>query len=215
VLPLYSILILLQLRSEQPISLPGFIVYLGVICPLAVVIVLVLLRLLCEESLPALNLRPGGIPKDLLAAVILSPLIIIAGVVSTSVFSGLFPEAPPSASVRDLFARLAANPRLLLLFLGLLLPLGATSEELVRTFLLSRLWRVWPSPPGRALAVVASACLFGLAHCYQGPVHIAWTTVFGLIAALFYLRVGRVLPLILAHYATNALQVVVFAARSQ
>jgi len=34
-----------------------------------------------------------------------------------------------------------------------------------------------------------------------------------LISALYYLRFGRVVPLILAHYLTSAIQVVVFAAR--
>ena len=37
-------------------------------------------------------------------------------------------------------------------------------------------------------------------------------TIFGLIMAFYYLRFGRVVPLILAHYVTNALQVVVFSA---
>jgi membrane protease YdiL (CAAX protease family) len=77
-------------------------------------------------------------------------------------------------------------------------------------FLLSRLWKVWHSTVGRLLAVFLSACLFGLIHLYQGPVGAAWTAIFGLIAALYYLWFGRVVPLMLAHYLTNALQVVVF-----
>jgi membrane protease YdiL (CAAX protease family) len=59
--------------------------------------------------------------------------------------------------------------------------------------------------------VVVSAGLFGLVHLYQGPVHALWTGILGLIMALHYVRFGRVLPLVLAHYVTNALQIVVFA----
>jgi len=92
-----------------------------------------------------------------------------------------------------------------------LIPLGAASEEVIRVFLLSRLWKAWPSNTGKLVGVVISACLFGLVHLYQGPVSATWTAIFGLIMALYYLRFGRVLPLILAHYLTNALQVVVFA----
>ncbi|OGF68239.1 MAG: hypothetical protein A2Y62_16075 [Candidatus Fischerbacteria bacterium RBG_13_37_8] len=64
---------------------------------------------------------------------------------------------------------------------------------------------------GKLTAVVISACLFGLIHLYRGPVHVGWTAICGLIMALYYLRFGRVAPLILAHYLTNALQVVVAA----
>ena len=87
------------------------------------------------------------------------------------------------------------------------------SEEVIRAFLLSRLWKVWPSTMGKLLVVVISACLFGLIHLYQGPVNAAWTAIFGLIVALYYLRLGRLVPLILAHYLTNVLQLVVFAVR--
>jgi membrane protease YdiL (CAAX protease family) len=90
--------------------------------------------------------------------------------------------------------------------------LGAASEEVVRVFLLSRLWKVWPSTQARLAAVAVSAVLFGLSHLYQGPVGTVRAAVIGLIMALFYLRSGRVLPLILAHYLTNAIQLLVFAA---
>jgi membrane protease YdiL (CAAX protease family) len=59
--------------------------------------------------------------------------------------------------------------------------------------------------------MIISACLFGLVHLYQGPVSASWTAIFGLIMALYYFQFGRAVPLILVHYLTNALQVVVFA----
>ena len=92
--------------------------------------------------------------------------------------------------------------------------LGAASEEVVRAFLLSRLWKVSPSPTGKSVAVVVSAALFGLIHLYQGPVHAVWTGILGLIMALYDVRFGRALPLVLAHYVTNALQIAVFVANS-
>jgi membrane protease YdiL (CAAX protease family) len=211
VLPLYSSLIIYQLRRDQPLSIQGFIFYLAVISPLAIVIALLLLRFLCGENPRDLNLRPGKLSSDLLAALILSPVIIVANVISSYFLSELLPDSASDTSVRDLFVELAGNPGLLVLFLGLLIPLGAASEELIRVFLLSRWWKVWPSTTGKLVAVVISACLFGLIHVYRGPSSVAWTAIFGLIVALYYLRFGRAVPLILAHYVTNALQVVVFA----
>jgi membrane protease YdiL (CAAX protease family) len=212
VLPLYSSLIVYQLRRDQAFSIQGFIFYLAVISPLAIVIVFLLLRFLCGENHRCLNLRPGKLSSDLLATLILSLVILVANVVSNYLLSGLFPDSASGTSIRDLFVEVAGNPGLLVLFVGPLIFLGAASEELIRVFLLSRLWKVWPSTTGKLAAVIISACLFGLIHLYRGPVHVAWTAIFGLITALYYLRFGRVVPLILAHYVTNALQVIVIAA---
>jgi membrane protease YdiL (CAAX protease family) len=212
VFPLYSGLIILQLLSEQPLSMQAFAFYLAVVAPLALVVALLLLRFLCGENPRDLNLRPGKLSSDLIAVLVLSLVIIVINVISTGLLSELLPESPSNTSVRNLFVELAGNPQLLVLFVGLLIFLGAASEEVIRVFLLSRLWKVWPSTTGKLSAVVISACLFGFIHIYQGPVSVAWTVIFGLIMALYYLRFGRVVPLILAHYLTNALQVLVFAA---
>jgi membrane protease YdiL (CAAX protease family) len=211
VIPLYSSSIILQLRGDQYITIRDFTFYLAVICPLAIVIALLLLRFLCGEKPRELNLKPGKLSSDLLATLILSIVISVVNVISTGFLSELLPESASNTSVRNLFMELAGNPRMLVLFLGLLILLGAASEEVIRVFLLSRLWKAWPSSTGKLAAVLISAFLFSLIHLYQGPVHVAWTLIFGLIMALYYFRFGRVAPLILAHYVTNALQVVVAA----
>lgn len=211
VLPLYSSLIVYELRRDQPISIQGFTFYLAVISPLAIVVALLLLRFLCRENYRDLNLKPARLSSDLLAALILCPVILVANVLSNRLLSALIPDASSNTSVRALFVELASNPALLVLFAGPLFFLGAASEEVIRVFVLSRLWKAWPATTGKLFAVVISACLFGLIHAYRGPVHVAWTALLGLIMALYYLRFGRALPLILAHYVTNALQVILFA----
>lgn len=208
VLPLYSSLVVHQLRRGQPLSLQGLVFYLAVIAPLAVVIALVLLRFLCGEHPRSLNLRPGKLSSDFLGALILAAVIIVANVVSNFLLPQLLPDAVSGTSVRDLFVAAAGNPGLFVLFVGPLVFLGAASEELIRVFLLSRLWKVWLSTAGKLFAVVISAVWFGLIHVYRGPVHVAWAGIFGLIVALHYARFGRVVPLILAHYVTNAIQMV-------
>jgi membrane protease YdiL (CAAX protease family) len=210
VLPLYSGMIFIQILNEHELSVRAFTVYLAVIAPLAIAVALLLLRLLCAENPRALNLRPGKLSWDLLATLVLSLVIIVVNVVSTRLLTELLPEARSNASVRNLFSELAGKPGLLVLFAGPLFFLGAASEEVIRVFLLSRLMKVWHSATGKLLAVVISACLFGLIHLYRGPVRVVCAAIFGLIMALYYLRFGRVLPLILAHYLTNAFQVLVF-----
>lgn len=213
VLPLYSSLIIFQLHRGQPPSVQGFIFYLAVISPLAIVVALVLLRVLCKETPKDLNLRAGKVSSDLLATLLLSTFTLLANVVANAVLSGLLPESA-TTSVRDLFLEMTRTPASFVVFAGPLLLFGAASEELIRAFLLSRLWKVWGSQIAKLLAVLVSACLFGLIHVYRGPLHVAWTGIYGLIMGLYYLRFGRLAPLILAHYATNALQVFVVAAQA-
>jgi membrane protease YdiL (CAAX protease family) len=210
VLPLYLALLIFQLLSEEQLSVQAFTFYLAVIAPLSIVVAVLLLRFLCGESPRDLNLRPGKLSSDFLAALLLSLVIIAANIISSITLSEILSESDANTSVRNLFLELAGSPRMLALYLGSLLFLGAASEEVIRVFLLSRLWKVWPSTGGKLLAIAVSACLFGLVHLYQGPVSAIWAAVFGLLMALYYLRFGRVLPLILAHYLTNAFQVVVF-----
>lgn len=211
VLPLYTSLIIYQLQKGQPPSSQGFIFYLAVISPLTIVIMIILLRFLCKENYRDLNLKPGRLIVDLLATLILTLMILITSVVSQYLLSELFPISDSDTSIRNLFMEMTSKPVLLVIFVGPLVFLGAASEELIRVFLLSRLWKVWPSITGKYIVVIISAVLFGLIHVYRGPIHVVWTTIFGLLMAIYFLRFGRVVPLILAHYFTNALQVIVVA----
>lgn len=212
-LPVYAMLFASGLLSNQPYSPQDFILYSTVISVPIIIVLLLLLRYLCGENPRDLNLKPGKWTSDLLAAVILSVVTLAANVLSTSFLSELLPASPPNTAVINLFGWLSRNPGMFALFLGVLLWIGVAQEELTRVFLLSRLWKVWPSPGIRWGIVLFSACLFGLAHAWQGPVRIVWASVYGLIMGLYYLRFGRVGPMIASHYLTNALQVVVFALR--
>lgn len=211
VLPLYTSLIIYEVRRSQPISVQGFTLYLAVISPLAIVIALLLLRFLCGEKPRGLDLKRGRMVSDLLHALVLSVLIVVASVIAHRLLAALLPNPASDASVRNLFAVVARDPGRLILFAGPLLLLGAASEEVIRVFFLSRLWTIWPAASARLAVVVVSAGLFGLIHAYQGPVHVGWAAIFGLIMGFDYLRFGRVGPLILAHYVTNALQLIVVA----
>ena len=209
VLPLYSSLLIYQIQKGQPPSNQGFILYLAVISPLSIVIALMLLRFLCKESYSSLNLKPGKWYSDLLSTLILAIVILVTSIISQYFLSELLQPPTSDSNIRNLFKEMTSSPGLLFVFAGPLVFFGAASEELIRVFLLSRLWKVWPSTTTKLVFLVISACLFGLIHVYRGPIHVVWTTIFGLIMALYYLRFGRVFPLIFAHYLTNALQVIV------
>jgi membrane protease YdiL (CAAX protease family) len=211
-LPVYAYLFVHGLLSDGPYSAQDFILYSTVISLPIIIVLLLLLRYLCGERPRDLNLKPGKWTSDLLAAGILSVVTLSANILLNPLLAEVLP-APPNTSVIDLFQWLSQSPAMLALFLGVLLWIGVAQEEITRVFLLSRLWKVWPSTAARWGAVLIAACLFGLAHAWQGPTRIVWTGIYGLIMGLYYLRYGRVAPMIISHYFTNALQVVVFVSR--
>lgn len=211
-LPVYAILFGLDLLTDQPYTPGDYIFYLtGISIPI-IVVLLLLLKTLCRESPGDLNLKPGRWTSDLLAALVLSVVTLAANILANELVAQVLP-APSNTSILNLFAWLSGSPARLALFLGLLLWIGVAQEELTRVFLLSRLWKVWPSTTAKWLSILVAAALFGLSHYYQGPTRIVWTGLYGLIMGLYYLRFGRVAPMIISHYLTNALQVVVFAVR--
>ena len=210
--PVYAILLAVGLLLEQPYSAQDFVFYATAISLPIILGLLLLLRYLCGEKPRELNLKPGKWITDLLAALVLSVVTLVANILATGLLAELLP-APPNTGVINLFRWLSQSPGMLALFLGVLLWIGVAQEELTRVFLLSRLWKVWPSTAAKLGAAVFAAILFGLSHSWQGPSRIVWAGMYGLIMGLYYLRFGRVGPMIISHYLTNALQVVVFALR--
>jgi membrane protease YdiL (CAAX protease family) len=58
------------------------------------------------------------------------------------------------------------------------------------------------------VAIVLSAVVFGLAHLYQGVAGVVSTAFYGLLMAVYYRFIGRLLPMVIAHYLHDAIQFV-------
>lgn len=192
--------------KNQALGSESYLFYLSIYCPLNIAVIFLLLSLLCGERFWDLNLGEGRVSTELAATFLLSILILACNVFLQPLISLLIPD-PPGTNVRNLFLEMAEGPGRLFGFIGPLLFMGAASEELTRVFLLSRLWKIMPSKRGRLLALLISASLSGLLHLSRGPAHLVWAGMLGLIMGGYYLRFGRVMPLFLAHYLTNAIQV--------
>ena len=127
-------------------------------------------------------------------------LVFAAILIAGEMTLGRWLPRPPSRDISNLIEGLAANPLLLALWLGPVVWIGvAAFEELSRVFLLSRLWKVWSGPGGRWGAIALFAVLFGAVHIYQGPASALSVGVMGFVGGAYYLKFGRVWPLIVAH----------------
>jgi hypothetical protein len=118
-------------------------------------------------------------------------------------------QGPLPQELITLFSSIVHNPLLLAIWLGPVVWLGvAAFEELTRVFFLNRLWSVWSQPLIRWFILVLSACLFGLIHIYQGPASVVAITLQGLIYGWYYMRFGRVWPMIIGHALYDSFQVI-------
>ncbi len=176
-----------------------------------VVLTLCLYRFICGERVASLNLKAGKWFTDVLVGILLAVVFLGLLVVQLAVQSRWLPRpaAPPPQVLITLFRGIANDPLLLAIWLGPVAWLGvATFEELSRVFMLNRLWTVWPQSIARWFILALSACLFGLVHIYQGPVSVVAIALQGFIYGCYYMRLGRVWPMIIGHALYDSFQVI-------
>jgi membrane protease YdiL (CAAX protease family) len=204
--PTYIPTIISHLRSDQPISMKGVFFYTTILGSIMIIVMLLLLKYLCGESIRDLNRKPGRWWKDILVGIGLTVLTLGVFILLQNPLNSIFPREPDSG-LGDFFNELVRDPLLFGLIMGPVLIIGAgLFEELTRVFLLTRLWNISSSKAWSWFAIILSAVLFGLIHIYQGPAGVISTGISGLILAVYYHYFGRVIPMMLSHYPHNAIQ---------
>jgi hypothetical protein len=204
VLP-YMIPFLFPVQRDQTVDMK--VAFLSIVSwSIIIIVILLLLRFLCGERIRDLNLRAGTWWKDILAGIGLSALTLAILLFSSEAISRLFPGQRDFV-VRDLFNEVFQNPWLFVLWIGPgILIIAGIGEELVRAFILTRLWKLSSNTARRWIAVVFYAVLFGLGHIYQGPPGVIMAGIYSLIISAYYLRFGRVTVMIIAHYLHDVVQ---------
>ena len=170
-----------------------------------IIIILLLLRFLCGERLRDLNLRAVKWWKDILVGIGLSAITLTLLFLLSDALTRLFPQR--SFVVRDLFTEVFQNPWLFALLIGPgILSAAGIGEELLRAFVLSRLWKLASSKAWRWITVFSYAMLFGLGHIYQGPQGMIMAGVYSLFMSSYYLRYGRFTAMVVGHYLHDVVQ---------
>jgi membrane protease YdiL (CAAX protease family) len=207
VVPAYLLPILSSIRNDQRLSFKDIFLYTTVQGTIMIIVMLLLLKFLCGERIRDLNLKPGKWWGDILMGIGLSILTLVVFILLQNPLNAAFPREVDSA-LGTFLDELVRNPVLFGLVMGPVLIIGAgIFEELSRVFLLTRLWNINSTLAFRWFAVVLSAVIFGLGHLYQGPAGIISTGISGLIMAVYYSFSGRVIPMMIAHYLHDAIQI--------
>jgi membrane protease YdiL (CAAX protease family) len=179
--------------------------------------ILFLHLLVCGDGLAGLGFRVGRPWLDVGLGVGLSVGLLGFHFGFGATVARLLPPRPPVEEIIELLAGLARNPWLLAIWLGPVVWIGvALFEELMRAFLLRRLWRVWNGPVGKWVVIFGVSALIAVAHGYQGSAAILSIGIMSVFKGWFFMATGRIWALIVAHALYDSVQIVmvVIAIRS-
>ena len=174
---------------------------------LSIVAILLLQRFYLKQPLSEFNRGTGTLLTDGLWGVALTAVYFLLFVLERPLLGGIL-ESRPNMELLGLMLDMRQHPWMLVIWFGPVLWIGvALYEELVRTFLLNKLWSFSPAMAWVVASVVLSALIIGLTHWSQGPYGVVTIGIKSLVAGMFYYRVQRLLPLVLAHVLYDGIQV--------
>ena len=172
-----------------------------------IVVVYALKKHFLGESIAELNSGDGRLLTDVLWGLALTATYFALFFVFRYTLRDIL-AFTPNFELLNLMLDMRQQPWLVLLWFGPVLWVGiALFEEVLRTFLLSELWKFSPSHAWVLTAIVLVAALTGLTHLSQGPYGIVTIAIKGVVIGIFYFRVRRLFPLVLAHVLYDGLQV--------
>jgi len=208
--PLYGFALWTHL-NPAPLSLRQLFLYPLLLGGGDVVLILFAYRYVCGQPLARLNRKEGAWWSDLGSGVFLAALFLALLFAQrwAEMQRGPGSSDPPSQALVTLFEGIAQDPVLLAVWLGPVVWIGVAGfEELARAFFLDRLWSVWPGRWARWGVILVSGALFGLVHLYQGPTSVVAIGLQGVLYGVYYLRFGRLWPMIVGHALYDSFQVV-------
>ena len=208
IVPLYVFLMWQHITSGGIYTLTEMLLYPVLIGGGWIIVLLLLYRYMCGKPVSRLNRKPGVVWKDILMGIALGAGLLVLFFIQMRVLSPLFPQEPPAQAIVTLLTELARDPVLIAVWMGPVVWIGVAGfEELQRVFILDLLWDTSRSVFVKWGALLLSALLFALAHIYQGPANMIGIFAGGLVFGIFYLKTGRIWPMIIAHGIYDSLQV--------
>ena len=201
------LMVWLRTRQTTPFASLELIAYPLVFGSLGIVVVYALKRYLLGESIAELNSREGRLLTDVYWGLALTATYFVLFFAFRYTLRDILAFAP-NFELLNLMLDMRQQPWLVLLWFGPVLWVGiALFEEVVRTFLLSELWKFSSSRVWIVTAVVLVSALTGLVHLSQGPYGIVTIALKGMVIGAFYFHVRRLFPLVLAHVLYDGFQV--------
>jgi membrane protease YdiL (CAAX protease family) len=191
--------VLAQFESIPQVFLESFIT------AIAVILSATLLLRLSREKLGDIGFTRVNILKQLRNGFFLGVLIFI---LDTFLISPITDALLPETSAQGIDkSKLFSNTSYIFTFLFIGLFKGGFSEELWRTFILTRFEKL-SGRAGLIFALIASSLIFGVGHLYQGLSGMISISIIGFLYALVYLRKRLALEAVFAHSTENLISII-------
>jgi len=145
------------------------------------------------------SLYPRPDWRGAVAGTVLYAAVFLAGYVVTAPFAG---EDGTAGTVAFSYSSMSMSTTILVAMVN------GTFEEVFLLGVLARSLR----GHGASIAIGASVLVRILYHLYQGPVGVLWILAFGLAVTVFYMRTGRLWPVVFAHMLADIVPVLLLEA---
>ncbi len=201
--------IMLWLRNHQS---TGFASIELVMYPLlfgggSIIALLLIKKYFLKENLNDFNSGRGKWGSDILWGLALTITYFILFYVERLTLTNVL-TFRPNTELLGLMLDMRQSPLLVILWFGPVLWIGiALYEELVRVFILTSFWEFSSKLAWVVAVMVFTSAIIGLTHWSQGSYGIVTIGIKSLVACIFFFRVRRLLPLVVAHVLYDGIQV--------
>lgn len=196
-------------RSRESSGFAGIelIAYPLVFGTLGILLVLAVQRFFIRQPLAELSPGAGRLVGDIGWGLALTVVYFLLFFLARATLMDVL-EFRPNRELLGLMLDLREQPWMVLAWFGPVLWIGiALFEEVLRVFLLTRLWSLSNRPFWVAASIVLVAVMMGLAHWSQGPYGVVTIAIKGAVIGAWLYRYRRLLPLVIAHALYDGLQV--------
>lgn len=175
----------------------------------SIILLLLLKRFYLKETLKEFNSGKGNLIMDWIWALALTSIYFILFFIERSTLMNIL-EFRSNQELLELMLDMRAQPMLVILWFLPVLWVGiALYEELIRVFMLTTLWKFSSNKYWEIIVILISSISIGLTHWSQGSYGIVTIAIKSIVACLFFYKIRRLAPLVIAHAFYDGIQVAI------
>ncbi len=209
VVVLIPVSLMLWYRTHQSTGFASneLIIYPLVFGGASIIALYLIKKYFLKEDLTDFNSGKSTLGKDILWGIGLTIMYFLLFYIERATLTDIL-TFRSNQELLGLMLDMRENPLLLVLWFGPVLWIGiALYEELIRVFILTSLWQYSKNQIWLFVVIIISALIIGFAHWSQGSYGIVTIAIKSLVSGYFFLKVRRLLPLVIAHVLYDGVQV--------
>lgn len=203
----FSLMIWIRIHQSSGFASKELILYPLIFGGGSIVLLLLLKRFYLQEPLTEFNAGKRSLIMDWTWALALTSIYFVLFYLERLTLSNLL-EFHSNQELLQLMLDMREKPLLIALWFIPVLWIGiALYEELLRVFMLSSLWKLATGKTWEIFVTLITSILIGLTHWSQGSYGVVTIAIKSIVACLFFYKIRRFAPLVIAHALYDGIQV--------